>query len=223
MNSKIWDRVVAMIGSVFIVMIAISLVCCIGFWKDAKLANQRIERLEETYDASFSEDVAISLVKISPPANLYEKLLFCYGMELNRFSFYYQQLQDAGTEVETREEILMKIEEDSEVMRAMQSSSNEQIKAYAKIWETFDRLLEQSQVEDVSMETYLKVFDFYNLNLQKMEQDMALYQIANSFTFIAVSLFFLCGLFCLILLAEIYWKCKKRIRSENRQHDSAPE
>lgn len=178
------DRIKAMLGSFCCVMVVFSMFCCIGFQQDAKLIESRLEYLTPNYEASLTEQIGFSLVKYSPSSCLYEKLLFCYGLELNRFASYMLQL---NTDPSLQEEILELVAEDQIELQKISSSENKWVKAYASTASTFNQLIELSPKQVISSETYSRVFDFYNQNIQKMRQEMQVYRIANIITFVLVS------------------------------------
>lgn len=178
------DRLKAMLGSFCCVMVVFSMLCCIGFRQDAKLIEARLDHLMPNYEASLTEQIGFSFVKYSPSSCLYEKLIFCYGLELNRFASYMLQL---NTDPSSQEVILELVAEDQIELQRISSSENKWVKAYASTASTFNQLIELSQKQVISSKTYSRVFDFYNRNIQEMQQEMMVYRIANIITFVMVS------------------------------------
>lgn len=186
------DRIKAMLGSFCCVMVVFSMFCCIGFHQDAKLIEARLDHLMPNYEASLTEQIGFSLVKYSPSSCLYEKLIFCYGLELNRFSSYMLQL---NTDPSSQEVILGLVTEDNRELEKISNSENKWVKSYASTASTFNQLIELSQKQTISPETYSRVFDFYNKNVQEMQQEMTAYRIANIITFTVI----------FALIAAILW------------------
>ena len=100
-----------------------------------------------------------------------------------------------NTDPSSQEVILGLVTEDNRELEKISNSENKWVKSYASTASTFNQLIELSQKQTISPETYSRVFDFYNKNVQEMQQEMTAYRIANIITFTVI----------FALIAAILW------------------